>query len=73
MKDFTCTHFLGTVLCLGGGVLLSTVFIHMLKEVRESMDQATHMGMIPKDADYPFAELIICMGNLHKQFLSTHI
>ena len=50
------------MLCIGGGVLLSTVFIHMLKEVRESMDRAMALGMLPKEADYPFAELIICMG-----------
>ena len=50
------------MLCIGGGVLLSTVFIHMLKEVRESMDKATEMGMLPMEADYPFAELILCMG-----------
>jgi len=56
--------FIGAVLCIGGGVLLSTVFIHMLKEVRESMDRARYMGMLPQDADYPFAELIICMGFL---------
>ena len=34
----------------------------MMKEVRESMDRASDMGMLPQDADYPFAELIICMG-----------
>ena len=27
--------FIGSVLCFGGGVLLSTVFIHILPEVRE--------------------------------------
>ena len=43
-------------------MLLSTVFIHMLKEVRESMDKATEMGMLPMEADYPFSELILCMG-----------
>ena len=41
---------------------MSTVFIHMLKEVRESMERATILGMLPKEAEYPFAELIICMG-----------
>ena len=34
----------------------------MLKEVRDSMDRAVDMGMMPKESDYPFAELIICMG-----------
>ena len=43
-------------------MLLSTVFIHMLKEVRESMEKATELGMLPMEADYPFAELILCMG-----------
>jgi len=56
--------FIGSILCIGGGVLLSTVFIHMLKEVRDSMDRAVDMGMMPKESDYPFAELIICMGFL---------
>ena len=49
-------------------MLLSTVFIHMLKEVRESMDNATKMGMLPKEAEYPFAELIICMGRKGVRF-----
>jgi len=63
-NDWWIKKFIGTVLCVGGGVLLSTVFIHMLKEVRESMDRATDMGMLPKEAEYPFAELIVCMGFL---------
>ena len=47
--------------------MLSTVFIHMLKEVRESMDRATEMGMLPVGEEYPFAELILCAGkeNVH--------
>ena len=56
---FVCT---GIVLCFGGGVLLSTVFIHMMKEVRESLERATTMGMIPVEMEFPFAELLICMG-----------
>ena len=31
---------MGGVLCIGGGVLLATVFVHMLPEVRESIDTA---------------------------------
>ena len=52
----------GTVLCFGGGVLLGTVFMHMLKEVRESMEEAVSMGFWPEIADYPFSELLICLG-----------
>ena len=31
---------MGGVLCIGGGVLLATVFVHMLPEVRESLNTA---------------------------------
>ena len=52
----------GIVLCFGGGVLLSTVLIHMMKEVRELLERATNAGIIPKDIKYPFAELLLCIG-----------
>ena len=45
---------------------MSTVFIHMLPEVRDSMHRAKMVGMINTEADYPFAELIICMGKISK-------
>jgi hypothetical protein len=54
--------FTGIVLCFGGGVLLSTVFIHMVREVRESLERATIMGMNLVEMEFPFAELLICMG-----------
>ena len=50
------------MLCFGGGVLLSTVLLHMLREVRESVERATDMGMFPEHSEYPFAELIVGMG-----------
>jgi len=57
--------FIGLVLCIGGGILLSTVFIHMIKEVRETLDAAMKKGIFKdKDLEYPFAELLICMGFL---------
>jgi len=65
--------FIGTVLCFGGGVLLSTVFIHMLREVRESLEKATSMGMMPKDLEFPFAELLICMGFLLILFIESSV
>ena len=52
----------GAVLCFGGGVLLSTVFIHIVREVRESLEKATFFGIKPTEIDFPFAELLICMG-----------
>ena len=32
--------FMSGMLCVGGGVLLATVFIHMIPEVRESFETA---------------------------------
>jgi len=31
-------NFMAGLMCFGGGVLLATVFIHMLPEVRESLE-----------------------------------
>ena len=45
-------------------MLLSTVFIHMVTEVRESLERATTLGVIPVEMEFPFAELLICMGNV---------
>jgi len=59
--------FIGIVLCFGGGVLISTVFIHMLKEVRESLGRAGSLGSLPPammEMEYPFSELLLCMGFL---------
>ena len=53
--------FMGITLCFGGGVLLATVFIHMIPEVRESLDHASSLGYMP-DSHYPFSELLICLG-----------
>ena len=35
------------MLCVGGGVLLATVFVHMIPEVRESLETARKLGMKP--------------------------
>jgi hypothetical protein len=38
---------LAVVLCVGAGVLLSTVFIHMIPETRESLEAAAKLGYLP--------------------------
>ena len=43
--------------CLGGGVLLATVFTHMLPEVRETL--TAELG---GEATLPLAELLLCAG-----------
>ena len=48
---------------MGGGVLLATVMVHMVREVRESLDRAAELGVsLPQD--FPVAELVICCGFL---------
>jgi zinc transporter 1/2/3 len=51
-------------LCFGGGVLLATCFIHMIPEVRESIEAVKRSGstVISDDTSFPFAELLICCG-----------
>ena len=59
------------MLCVGGGVLLCTVFVHMIPEVRENIENARKLGVLGGEHDdhdhehahaYPLAELIICAG-----------
>ena len=47
--------------------MLSTVFIHMVAEVRHSLKKVSIMDIIPLDMEFPVAELIICMG---RKFIS---
>jgi len=63
-NDKFLKKFIGVVLCFGGGILLSTVLLHMLREVRESLERATVLGMIPETLEYPLAELLVGMGFL---------
>ena len=42
---------MGGILCVGGGVLLATVFVHMLPEVRESINTAKKQFEKTKDKD----------------------
>ena len=43
--------------------MLSTVLLHMVREVRESIARATALVMLPGMEEYPFAELLIGLGN----------
>ena len=66
-KSVSNNTYLGIVLCFGGGVLIFTVFIHILQEVRESLEEAMKMGILPEDSEFPFAEFMICVGNYFTQ------
>jgi len=56
--------FMAGLMCIGGGVLLATVFIHMLPEVRMSLeevrDEAGEDSVMA--GEFPFAELTLCAG-----------
>lgn len=51
-------------LCFGGGVLLGTCFIHMIPEVRETIEavKRTDSSVVSHDTSFPFAEFLICCG-----------
>lgn len=54
-------NFMAGLMCFGGGVLLATVFIHMLPEVRESLQTSMKdSGVDPTtiQGSYPFGELV---------------
>jgi len=54
--------FLSLFLCFGAGLLLSTCFIHMIPEVRESFEEAAALGEWPILEQFPFAETVVCLG-----------
>ena len=43
---------------------MSTVLVHMMMEVRESMQRAVHLGIFNKEMEYPLAELLVGIGFL---------
>merc|ERR1712150_91705 len=50
---------IGVALCAGGGILISTIFIHMMKEVKELLAK-THLSQ----SQIPLPELLLCTGFL---------
>ncbi len=53
MRARVLDTILAVCLCVGAGVLLSTVFIHMIPETRESLDAAANLGYLPGQQDMP--------------------
>ncbi|XP_075215363.1 zinc transporter ZIP3-like [Lycorma delicatula] len=48
----------------GGGVLLSTAFLHLLPEIRASIETLQFKKTIPYFKSMPLAELLMCVGFL---------
>lgn len=53
--------FLSASLCFGAGILLGTVFLHLLPETIENVETTQGNGFIP-ESTYPIGELILCSG-----------
>lgn len=53
---FQVDIFVSLCICFGGGVLLSTCFVHMIPEVRLSLS-----AFLPGHR-FPLAELLVCAG-----------
>ncbi|XP_043204450.1 uncharacterized protein LOC122371807 [Amphibalanus amphitrite] len=49
------------VMCLGAGVLLATIFTHMIAESREVFAEIEKAGLLP-ELDLPLSELFLCAG-----------
>jgi len=52
---------LSGLLCFGAGVLLASVFLHLLPETRANISDATKRGFIT-EIDFPLAEVLVCCG-----------
>ena len=76
---------MSAMLCIGGGVLLCTVFVHMIPEVRENIESARKLGVWggaddhdghddhEHDHAYPLAELIVCAGFFIIYFIEASV
>jgi len=52
------------LLCFGAGVLLCTAFIHMMPELRESVEALVASGELPETGhSVPLPEIFLLSGN----------
>lgn len=61
LKQNSMKMFMSGCLCFGGGVLLATVFLHLVPETRVSFEKASALGFLP-EMPYPLTELVTCLG-----------
>ncbi|XP_022205375.2 zinc transporter ZIP3 [Nilaparvata lugens] len=76
------TGFFGQISAFGGGVLLSTTFLHLLPEVREGVEDLQKEKELADDEALPLAELLMCVGFIflyivesvaHRYVSHTHV
>lgn len=56
------------LLCIGGGVLMCTTFLHLLPEVNEQLTELQEDSLFP-ELQFHFAELLMCLGFLIMYFV----
>lgn len=56
------------LLCVGGGVLLCTTFLHLLPEVNEQLTELQEESLFP-ELKFHFPELLMCIGFLIMYFV----
>ncbi|XP_045613314.1 zinc transporter ZIP1 [Procambarus clarkii] len=61
MQRGSTQSFMSGCLCFGGGVLMATVFLHLLPETRHLLQMAVAQDFFPASS-YPLPELIVCCG-----------
>ncbi|KAF5290273.1 hypothetical protein FQR65_LT11606 [Abscondita terminalis] len=54
-------NFAATLLCFGGGVLICTIFFHLLPEVDENLQELIETGRFP-ETKINFTEMLMCIG-----------
>lgn len=60
-KDPKANIWVSILLCIGGGVLLCTTFLHLLPEVAENITELQETGNLPIYS-FPLTELLMCVG-----------
>lgn len=57
------------LLCIGGGILMATTFIHLLPEVSEQIEALEQFSDLP----FPSAQLLMCIGFFTMYFVEETI
>lgn len=53
--------YVNLLLCLGGGILLCTTFLHLLPEVTEQLSELQEDGVLP-ELRFHLSEMLMCIG-----------
>lgn len=71
-KNPKANVWVSVLLCIGGGVLLCTTFIHLLPEVAENIAELQEDGRLP-EINFHLAELLMCIGFFVMYFVEESV